>query len=76
MKRVNHYIDDSIYEEIKTYPETISETFRRALEDYVQKKRSIKVSASQSVKEGDIVLRMKPHKKEKWEEYAEKKGGD
>ena len=53
MKRIDLYIDDTLYEHIKTFPGTISETVRRALYELVQKERALKVSASSSKKEGD-----------------------
>lgn len=50
MKRINIFLYDNQIEFINTLPQTISETIRTALDDYIEKHKNLNVSASESSK--------------------------
>lgn len=52
MRRIDVYITENQLSFLSTLPGTISEHVRRALDDYIQKMRVAKASASKS-KKGD-----------------------
>ncbi len=54
MRRVNHFLDVKQVEFLEDLPGTISEHIRRAVEQYIDKVKGDKSSASLSKKVGDL----------------------
>lgn len=52
MKRINAYIDDVMFDRLKSLPGTISENLRSALYKYLRDLAEFNASASQSKKGG------------------------
>ena len=48
MKRINVFLYDTHIKFLRTIPQTISETIRTSLDDFIEKHNSQNVSASQS----------------------------
>ena len=53
MRRIDVYIHENQYNFLTIQSGTISEIIRRAIDDYIEKTRTLKVSASTSKKGGD-----------------------
>lgn len=48
MKRIDVYIYEAQFDSLTSIPGTLSENIRKAIDDYIQKLKALKVSASQS----------------------------
>jgi hypothetical protein len=46
MKRINFYVEDSMYEILKEAPGTITENLRNAIREYIEKLRLFSASES------------------------------
>lgn len=53
MKRINLYIDDTMFSHFKNLPGTLSEHIRVAMYEYLQKLKEFNATASQSKRKGD-----------------------
>jgi VIT1/CCC1 family predicted Fe2+/Mn2+ transporter len=53
MKRIDFYIDETLFYHLKNLSGTISEHIRRAVIEYVKKEKQLDVSSSQSKRRED-----------------------
>lgn len=54
MKRVDFLLDEIKIKFLSSLSGTLSEHLRRAIDDYIEKKKALNVSASKSKKVGDL----------------------